>query len=220
MADIGLKCVQGNRREALPEFIYSSLIHQYGLKTLAKEHLGQLVNGVRKHAKDDENFNPRVKLFGQLSGILNEDLFSSATANFMLDFLRRLFVSSMIEESMNHDGCAVTLEQATEAVTEAFNSYSTSVPPGLMEEVEKMGKDATVAVEGGAPQTVTQVLFDPLFAAVYARWLDCMAESDRELLAVFEKFDADHDGSLSLTEFSTLVTAVDLGVDSAGAPFV
>ena len=70
--------------------------------------------------------------------------------------------------------------------------------------------------QGGAPQTVTQVLFDPLFAAVYARWLDCMAESDRELLAVFEKFDADHDGSLSLTEFSTLVTAVDLGVDSAG----
>ena len=34
---------------------------------------------VRKHAKDDENFNPRVKLFGQLSGILNEDLFSSGT---------------------------------------------------------------------------------------------------------------------------------------------
>ena len=138
---------EGNRREALPEFIYSSLIHQYGLKTLAKEHLGQLVNGVRKHAKDDENFNPRVKLFGQLSGILNEDLFSSATANFMLDFLRRLFVSSMIEESMNHDGCAVTLEQATEAVTEAFNSYSTSVPPGLLEELEKMGKETTVAVE-------------------------------------------------------------------------
>ena len=203
---------EGNKREPLPEFIYDHLVNQYGLKSLAKEHLGQLINGVRKHCKKGTpEFLPRVYMFGQLAGIVNESMYSNINANFMMDFLRRLYVSDMIAESLNHPQCAVTLDQALEAIRDNWQEYSTEVPPGLIAEVTGFGADATVEATGGGTKVIVQVLVDELWAVVYANWLVCAAEQDRRLVDVFNRFDNDHDGSLSLNEFKKLVNAVDNG---------
>jgi hypothetical protein len=38
---------EGNRREPMPEFIQDFFVNQYGLKSLARKHLGKLVTAVR-----------------------------------------------------------------------------------------------------------------------------------------------------------------------------
>ena len=84
----------GRVRQSLPAFIVSFFEDQYGVKSLAERHIGQLVAAVRTHARpirafvppskskknqdesdeeEDENqrgLDPRVTLFGRLSGII------------------------------------------------------------------------------------------------------------------------------------------------------
>ena len=203
---------KGNRRERMPEFLFDHLLNQYGLKALATKHLLELLQGVRKHSKKGTaEYNERICRFGELCGMLDVHSFSSVNVNFMMDFLKRLFVSDMIMESMNIDDCAVVLEQATAAAKDAWEEYSTDVPVGMLDELVKHGREGQVALEGGGTEILTLIQLDNLWNVVYAHWCSCAAEQDKRLLQIFAAFDEDHDGSLSLIEFKKVVNAVDFG---------
>jgi hypothetical protein len=142
-------------------------------------------------------------MFGELSGILNQETFSSCAVNFMLDFLRRLFISTMIDESLKYADCAVTLEQAKAAIHANFAAYHTAVPDALINEVTEMAEETTVS-SGHSRQTtaapgladdevVMQVAIDPLWRALCTHWTEASKETDASLLGVFDSFDSNHD---------------------------
>jgi len=203
---------KAHTRERMPEFIFDLLLNQYGMKALATQHLNELVASVRKYSKEGTaEYNERIHLFGQLTGMLNTSAFNTVTVNFMMDFLKRLFVTDMINESLNIPNCATTLEQATEAIQDAWIEYSTDLPTGIIDAVSKFGSEGKVALEGGGSEMLVQVPLDKVWQVVYTHWLSCVEEQDKRLLHVFNTFDEDHDGSLSLNEFKKMVNAVDFG---------
>jgi hypothetical protein len=203
---------KAHTRERMPEFIFDLLLNQYGMKALATQHLNELVASVRKYSKEGTaEYNERIHLFGQLTGMLNTSAFNTVTVNFMMDFLKRLFVTDMIDESLNIPNCAITLEQATEAIQDAWIEYSTDLPTGIIDAVSKFGSEGKVALEGGGSEMLVQVPLDKVWQVVYTHWLSCVEEQDKRLLHVFNTFDEDHDGSLSLNEFKKMVNAVDFG---------
>lgn len=203
---------RAHRRERLPEFLFDQLLNEYGLKAVAMKHLLELLQAVRKHSKKGtDEYDEKICRFGQLCGMLDVHTYSSVNVNFMMDFLKRLFVPDMIMESLNINDCALTMEQAEAAVKDAWEEYGTDLPPGMLDEIRKHGREGQVAVEGGATETLTQVLLDTVWNIVYDNWCRCVKEQNGRLLNIFNTFDEDHDGSLSLIEFRKLVNAVDFG---------
>jgi hypothetical protein len=203
---------KGHRRERMPDFLFDHLLNQYGLKAVATKHLLELLQGVRKYSKKGtDEYDERICRFGELCGMLDVFAFTSVNVNFMMDFLKRLFVPDMIMESMNIENCAVTLEQATVATKDSWEEYSTDLPPGILDDIAKHSKEGKVAVEGGGVEVLNMVQLDNLWNVVYSHWCICATEQDHRLLQIFATFDEDHDGSLSLIEFRKMVNAVDFG---------
>ena len=148
---------EGHLRSPFPEFIQEHFINHYGLKSLADKQLGKLVTGVRKHSVEGKKgFDLRVKVFGILSGILAPSAYSSVTLNFVLDVMRMLFVSSMIDESLNHDDCAVSYDQAEIAIECTCELFEQEVPEGLLEKVKGMGDLVDI---GGEPRRAIHCKF-------------------------------------------------------------
>jgi hypothetical protein len=138
---------EGHTRSPFPEFIQEHFINHYGLKSLADKQLGKLVTGVRKYSNEgSKNFDLRIKIFGVLSGILAPDEYSSVTLNFVLDVMRMLFVSSMIDESLNHSDCAVSWDQAEIAIECTCELFEKPVPAGLMDTVKSLGEEVRSSI--------------------------------------------------------------------------
>ena len=85
-----------NPRCAFPEFVHEFFVSKYGLKKLADKHFRDMIFGVRKHSDPDdvENYDSRIALFGNISGILNMAAFSERACDVALDILKPL-VSSL-----------------------------------------------------------------------------------------------------------------------------
>ena len=183
---------EGHRREAMPEFIQDHFIQQYGLKSLAREHMANVVVAVRKYGDPNtEGFDPRVQLFGQLSGILGEENFSTPAVNFMIDLMRRLFVANVVEEALAHADCAVTLDQASTAVALNFESYYSPVPAGLLDDIAEIAIEREIQTNSVETTTIMQIFVDKLFEMVHKAWIVCQANTDQLLMKIFEQHDSE-----------------------------
>ena len=82
--------------EAMPDFLKNFFIRQYGLKSIALKNLQNLAAGVRKECDN----NTRLKLFGQLSGMIEPDEYEDGKCNVILEGLKALFPADQIKERL------------------------------------------------------------------------------------------------------------------------
>jgi hypothetical protein len=193
-------------RSPFPEFIQDHYINQYGLKSLADKQLGKMVAAVHKFSEQGSpDYDARVRVFGALSGILKPSAYNSARVNFILDILRMLFVSNLIDESLNHADCAVSYEQLEVAIECIHEIYQSAVPEGLLQDLKAIGEPVDV----GEAEPILELQIDPLMDICLKYWEVSMSAGNELLVKTFQHFDEDGDGMLSIEEFANIVAQVD-----------
>lgn len=187
---------ENNHRQSFPEYIRDFLINRFGLKSIALQNLKGMVLGIQKHS-DDSDAGKRIKVFGLLSGILPRDCWHEDLSNFVLHALGLIFQVSKIKENMDHDKHkkpSIDAGIAMEASKQAWSKYGFGDLNDLEDIIIRLTQQS-----GGL--------------LGLHEWLECMVEAwfegskrlDGELRSVFTSFDADGNGVLDMTEFSTMV---------------
>ena len=74
-------------RQSFPSFICEYFDTKYGLKTIAQNKLGELINSIRKFASGDD----LLKVFGSLSGMLDSSSYSACACDFVLDCIGSVY---------------------------------------------------------------------------------------------------------------------------------
>jgi CRP-like cAMP-binding protein len=77
----------GTMRQSFPSFICEYFDTKYGLKTIAQNKLGELINSIRKFASGDD----LLKVFGSLSGMLDSSSYSACACDFVLDCIGSVY---------------------------------------------------------------------------------------------------------------------------------
>jgi len=194
-----LKDRKDELRDPLPDFILDLFVHKFGMPAMAKKKVTQMVHSVWALMDKD----PRVMMFGQLSGILEKDEFSSARVNWVLDFLRHAFdKEGGAVFVMDDDDFCASVKRIRTHFDHCFEVYNLPEPADMlarlcMESVDDAGDK--INVDG-----VLQVCFDI--------WEEAEKKHEKVLLQLFETFDADGDGQLEMGEFTKLVSSVDSAI--------
>ena len=56
-------------RDGFPTFVCNYMLHEYGIKSLAMQHLTKLVHSVYEYSDlENEHYDERVHVFGKLTG--------------------------------------------------------------------------------------------------------------------------------------------------------
>lgn len=76
-----------NHRTSLPEFVKDSLLHKFGLPSMADAQLFAVVDAVRKH----QDKNVRLRIFGEMCGVVNPEKFTPRLSDMILAFYVALF---------------------------------------------------------------------------------------------------------------------------------
>lgn len=71
-------------RQSFTDFLRDFLVRKYGLKSIATKHLGEIVGSIQKHS--DQSV---IRLFGVISGMLDQQTWSPRTSDFVLNILRK-----------------------------------------------------------------------------------------------------------------------------------
>ena len=196
-----------------------SMLNTYGIRSLAMQNLASLVKTTKNHSdpSDTVNYDPRVAVFGRMSGILNPYEYRTVAVNLMLDFLFHFFGRhDVIDESLNRADPTFDCTKAEELLEEQFTEFNLPMPPNLpsqMAELTTLKKNENVASLDA--EELKMMHMDKLLLVVYNGFLAAAAERERELITVFRSYDKDGDGQLSLEEFQRIVEDIDAGVSPA-----
>ena len=241
----------GRVRQSLPTFIVVYFQDQYGVRALAERHIGQLVAAVRTHAKpihafeppskakktqdesDEEeadnqrDLDPRVTLFGRLSGIVDgKNAYSACNVNFVMDLLGMLIVDHEdIDETLNEPDLidrSLPLKFVEDAVRRNYLMRRQSPPEYLrhvLTDVSFMAKPGHLVghnaissgktLAGESEKVVQQVEVDRVLLLALQLWLETMDAGERLLRETFIGFDKYEDGKLSFEQFLEMVCVVE-----------
>jgi len=211
-------------REAFPDFISTHLIRQFGLRSIALDHLRSLAAAVR----NEHETSPRLQLFGKVSGILEPASFDPGHSDVILEGLKALFDDANIEARFAED-VPVALSQIETATLEVMRSRRYFADDNDLERPKSATGDKGVGsgprLSQGVREQLAQLARPGSAAGVTEgirldTWLDWLlkayTESKRNasLLfeALFDRFDEKKDGVLELNEFATVIRA---GFDGA-----
>ena len=205
---------QKRPREAMPDFLKNFFIRQYGLKSIALKNLQNLAAGVRKECDN----NTRLKLFGQLSGMIEPDEYEDGKCNVILEGLKALFPADQIKERLegSPEMPVASLACATLAAFTSkfyFTDKNDLVTVDGQPDLHPPTKEELVALAGDNPDGLDE---DDLSVPI-DKWMDYLVNEYQEsrgnaekfFEALYTEYDTNKDNCLDLTEFTTLVHAVD-----------
>ena len=115
-----------------------------------------------------------------------------------MDVMRMLFLSNMVDESLNHQDCAISFEQGQIALECTYELFDKPVPAGHLDRVKLLGH----LVDVGDGDQIVEVPIDPFIEAVLGEWTGVVQEGSHLVDATFAKHDENGDGTLSLEEFT------------------
>ena len=216
-------------RQSLPDFIVEYFQDKYDIKPLAERHIKQLVASVRHHAKpilalkppskkkhdesEDEDgnqgdFDPRVDVFGRLSGILGgKETYSACNVNFVMDLLGMLIVDHEdIDETLNDEDLndrSLPLNFVEKAVRRNYVMRRQSAPAYLRQVLldssfmaqpgHLLAHNASALGRGGSfrssRQLVQQVDVDHALLLALRLWLQTMEAGEKLVKETFLRVD-------------------------------
>jgi CRP-like cAMP-binding protein len=189
---------QGGRgRPPLHEYVEDCLLLQYGMPSLARKTLLQMVATVHKHQATDS----RVRVFAELVGMVPPrsemtKMCCEQAQDFYLRFLTMIYPARKISDSMS----SVRTSGISIGEAECFLGviYPGMLPLEVTEELSAMSETTAKGV---------RVISVDLFLELVMRMWSDMAYAQKDRLeALFETHD-DGDGQLSFSEFAAVIHA-------------
>jgi len=161
--------------------------------------------------------NTRLRLFGKLAGMLDPDDYHDSRVNMMMEGLRALFHTNEIHGHMEgHPSIAVTsLASATLAVFTSKYYFPDDDELLLVEGKPMLHPDMEEEIrELADPEDKPeQVNIDVWMEWLFEEYLESRENAEEYFATQYHKYDINKDGTMDLTEFTTLIHDIDKSKD-------
>ena len=190
------------QKAPLYDYIEDNLILQYGMPSLARKTLLQMIATCHIHYGTE----PRVRTFAELSGVVPSrfsivELCPNEAQDFYFQTLSTLLPARKVADMMCSKRTShVTIAQAAQhMITIVGADGSAEVEEMLLQELTEL---ATEDTEGAQIVDI-----DDLLDYAMKKWCQMGSSQKATLLDLFEEHDSNQDGQLSIYEFTDVIRA-------------
>jgi len=186
-------------RSPLYDYIEDNLILQYGMPSLARKTLLQMIATCHQHYQAES----RVRTFSELAGVvpgrfrLMAECRNEAQDFYFLSLTTMLNPRKIADLMSSQRTSHITIEQAMQHLLVIFGANTSTemedMMSGELNEICKTGKEGEI------------VGIDDLLEYCLHKWCQMAQTQSEQLLELFAVHDENSDGQLSIGEFSELI---------------
>ena len=173
-------------RARMPQYILDFFLEKYGLMKLAKQHVVEFVNTMRKHRAE----YPRLMLMSELCGAV-EDPAPHEESDFLCDLLKYIMHAAHLEKlpiQAGNSDVNFPLDQCLDAIEMAFPIQSDEHREALEENILK------ASTHKHGPSFISM---DSYFSIMVGEFRARAAATRERLTQLFIQNDANSDGTTS-----------------------